>query len=74
MSPLMVMLTGLGVIFFWIVLNISNLFRKKKHYYSFVELWEGRDSGKHPDNRPYGWVGIAILLLVGYLSSYLFLF
>ena len=70
MNPLMILLTGLGIIIFWIGLNLLTLFRKKKRYYSFAELWEGRANGKHPDNRQYALTGLCVMIIIAALTSY----
>ena len=57
----------IGIIFFWVFLNIKTLFQEKyeRRYYSFVELWKGATylpPGNMPDKRPYTTTGFIILM------------
>lgn len=51
----------LGVLCFWVYLNLRNLIARKGRYVRLITLWQGRRCGKHPDGRPYDTVGIVIL-------------
>ena len=66
----------IGLMFFWVFLNIKALFQAKdeRRYYSFFELWKGTTylpPGDKPDERPYTTAGFLILFLFAF--KYIFL-
>ena len=71
MTLIRFILTALGVIAFWCYLNFINLFKSKKrrHHYTFDQLWEGRIDGAHPDNRPYSLIGLIVFIIMCTLPS-----
>ena len=59
----------IGIVSFWIYLNIKVFFltEDKPCYYSFAELWKGRSSdlgGDKQDGRPYTITGFIILIAI----------
>ena len=58
----------IGMIVWWIFLNIRAVFLKKnnRRYYPFAELWKGRSldlGGEQPDDRPCTLTGFLIIVV-----------
>jgi len=65
----------IGIVFFWIFLNLKTLFegKNKRRYYSFAELLKGRsiEYGGEQDGRPYTQVGFVVMLIIALIALFM---
>ncbi len=63
---------AIGVVLYYVALNLRQCFvpRASRRFYTYSQLWSGRESGSAHDGRPYAMVGVLCILLLGLCILY----